>query len=108
MGPDGLAPSMLVPAIAGVVATAELLAVVARLDTQLERDPGDYLSRTAVAALVGGGVFGAVGLLSGIPGPTGLVAVGLASGACVLLATMLAGKGRPLTATEVGPARLFD
>lgn len=89
MGLEGLATLMLVPAFAGVVATGELLAAVAWLDTPLQRDPSDALSRAGLAAVIGGGVFGAVMLVSGLPGPGGLVAVGLASGACVVVATRL-------------------
>ena len=95
VGSEGTAPLLLVPAVAGVVVTAELLAVVARLDTQLERDPGDDLPRAGLAAVIGGAVFGAVVLVSGFPGPIGLVAVGLASGACVVLATLLVSNARP-------------
>ncbi len=93
MGQDGPAALMLVPAFAGVVATAELLTMVAWLDTPLQRDPSDALPRAGLAAVIGGGVFGAVMLVSGLPGPGGLVAVGLASGACVLLATRLVRNG---------------
>ncbi len=89
LGLDGTAVLMLVPAFAGVVATAELLAMVAWLDTPVQRDPGDALPRAGLAALIGGGVFGAVTLASGLPGPGGLVAVVLASAACVVLATRL-------------------
>ena len=89
MGLEGPTALMLVPAFAGVVATAELLAMVAWLDTPLQRDPSDALPRSGLAAVIGGGVFGAVMLVSGLPGPGGLVAVGLASGACVVLATRL-------------------
>ncbi len=89
MGQEGFAALILVPALAGVVATAELLAIVAWLDTPLQRDPRDALPKAGLAAVIGGGVFGAVMLVSGLPGPGGLVAVGLASGACVVLATRL-------------------
>jgi hypothetical protein len=86
VGPNDPSLLLLVLAVAGVVATAELLAVVARLDMPLRRDSGDALPRTGYAAAIGGGIFGAVTLLSGLPGPTGLVAVVLASGACLILA----------------------
>ena len=66
---------------------------VARLDTPLSSDPRDALPRAGLAAVIGGGVFGAVMLVSAVPGPTGLVAVGLASGARVLLATRLVRDG---------------
>lgn len=90
LGQDGLAHLLLLlPVVAGVVATAELLAVVARLDTPLERDPGAGLHRVGLAAAIGGAVFAAVVLLGELPGPTGLVAIVLASGACVMLAVLL-------------------
>ncbi len=89
IGQAGTAALMLVPAFAGVVATAELLAMVAWLDAPVQRDPGDALPRAGLAAVIGGAVFAAVMLISGLPGPGGLVAVGLASGACVILAVRL-------------------
>lgn len=85
-GPDVL---LLVPLVAGVVVTAELLAVVARLDTPVPCEPGGVAERAGQAAAIGGGTFVAVVLVSGVPGPTGILAVVLASGACVLLAGRL-------------------
>ena len=85
---DGPDPLLLVPVVAGVVATAELLAVVARLDTPLTRDPTDAAARAGRSAAIGGGVFGAVMLVSGLPGPAGPVAVVLASAACVVVAVL--------------------
>lgn len=82
----GLLP--LLPMVAGVVVTAELLAVVARVDTPLERDPAGDLHRAGRAAVVGGGVFGVVMLVGELPGPTGLAALALASGACVAVAVV--------------------
>ena len=89
VGPDGPASLLLTPAVAGVIVSAELLAVVARMDTHLDSDPRNDLSRAGLSALIGGGVFGAVVLVSGFPGPTGLVAVALAAGACFALAILL-------------------
>ena len=89
MGQDRPAALMLALVFAGVVASAELLARVAWLESPLQRDSSDVLSRTALAAAMGGGVFGAVMLISGLPGPGGLLAVVLASGACVVLAARL-------------------
>ncbi len=86
----GPAPLMLVPLFAGVVITAELLAIVAWLDTPLRREPGNTFVTAGRSALIGAAVFGAVLLVSSLPGPGGLVAVGLASGACVVLASRLA------------------
>ena len=90
LAPNGPGYLILVPAVATVIVTAELLAAVARMDTPTGGDPGDALPRTGVAALVGGGVFLAVGLLSALPGPRGLIALVVASGACVLAAFPLA------------------
>ena len=106
---DGGPPLILFPAVAGVILTAELLSVVARMDTPFDSDPRSDLPRAGLAALIGGGVFGAVVLLSGLPGPTGLVAFVLASGVCVLLAAfiVIVGKvgwpGRSLRSGPAGP-----
>ena len=89
LGQDGPASLMLMPAFAGVVATTELLASVAWLDTPLRRTSSSALPGAGRAALVGGGVFGAVMLVTGLPGPGGLVAVCLAAGACIVLAGRL-------------------
>ena len=95
LGSGAATPLVLMPAVAGVVVTSELLAVVARLDMQLERDSGDGVPSGGLAAVIGGCVFGVVVLASAFPGPTGLVAVVLASGACVVLATLLVRDTRP-------------
>lgn len=91
-GLDGASALLLLPMVAGVVFTAELLGVVARLDTPLERDPTRDLQGAALATVIGGGVFGAVVLVGDLPGPTGFAAIALASGACGLLAILLAKK----------------
>jgi hypothetical protein len=88
-GHSGIETLLLAPAIVGIVATAELLAAVARLDTPIEPRPRGDLGRASVAALMGGGVYAAVALAAGLPGPTGLLAVCLASAACALLAMLL-------------------
>lgn len=75
--------------VAGAVATTELLAGAARLDMPVEREGRDDLRRAGLAAVAGAGVFGAVALVGTLPGPTGLVAVALASGACIVLALLL-------------------
>jgi len=92
MSQGGWTLLLLVPSVAGVVATAELLAVVARLDSPIWRESGHTVSAAGRAAVMGAGVFGAVALVGAIPGPTGLLAVVLASGACVVLARRLAGE----------------
>lgn len=93
LGASGVGALLLVPAMAGVVATAELLAAVARLDNPVRVESADDVARVGVAAAIGGGAFVAVALVSGLPGPTGLLAVGLASGACVLVGLRIARSG---------------
>lgn len=89
----GLSPP-LVPAlvllVAGVILNAEVLAVVARMDTSIDSDPREDLPRAGQAALIGGCVFGVALVLTRIPGPTGLMAVLLASLAVMGLAAMMA------------------
>lgn len=78
-----------------IVATAELLAIAARLANRIERDGRDDLRR-AVRTIATAGCVAAVMLLIALPlWPRtlsgGLVSIGIASGACVLLAIVLAG-----------------
>lgn len=89
-GPGAPSPLLLVPPMACVIVSAELLAVVARMDTPLESHPRRDLSRAGLSAVIGGAVFAAVMLVNGFRGPDGVLAILLASGACVLLATLLA------------------
>ena len=86
-------PLALVPVFASVVATAELLADVARMDTPFESERRGDLHQVGLATVVGGGAFGAVVLVGDVPGPTGVLAVALASGACVVLARLLVRGG---------------
>lgn len=87
---------LLGPAVAGIIVTAELLAAAARMDTPFDSDPRDDLPRAGFAAIIGVGVYLAVVFLGRMPGPTGLLAVLAASGACVALAIQLvASLGRP-------------
>ena len=74
----------------GVVATAELLAVVDRVVTSVDHDPRAGLRRAGLAAAVAGVTFAGVLLLGSVTGPTGLAAVALASAACVIVALVLA------------------
>lgn len=101
---DGPPHLLLAAVVASVIVTAELLAVVARMDTPLASDPRDDLPRAGTAALMGGGVFAVVLLLSGVPGPTGIVAVALASGACVVLATLMVQAVSPTRGTPKEPS----
>jgi hypothetical protein len=86
---DGPTLLLLAPAMAGVVLTAELLAVVARMDTPFEAHPRADLPRGLLSAVIGGGVFAAVAALGTLGGPVGLWAVVLAPAGCVLLAMIL-------------------
>lgn len=88
--PDAPPFLLLLTMVIGVVATAELLAQVARIQTSVDFDPREEVHRVVVSAAVGGSVFGMVVLLGRVPGPTGLAAIGLASAACVIVAIVLA------------------
>jgi len=90
LAPAPPTPLLVLPLVAGIIVTAELLAMVARLDTAPERESGPDLARVAVAGTVGAVVFAAVLLLGTLPGPRGLAAVALASAACLLLGLLLA------------------
>ncbi len=84
---------LLLPLTAGVIVTAELLAAVAWLDTPIRKEAPQALPDAALSGLVGAGVFGAVAVVGGLPGPTGLGAVALAAGACVVLAGVMLRDG---------------
>lgn len=87
--PAGPTPLLLLPVVAGVIATAELLAVAARVRASFSRDAGEDLRRAWISALIGAVVFGAVALVAGFPGPGGFIAVVLASAACATVAVLL-------------------
>ena len=97
LGPAGRPWWLLLPLVASVVATAEILAVVARLDSVVPRAPADDLRRAGRATLVGSLVFAVVAFAGALPGPGGLFAVALASGACAAVAALL------LDRSERGP-----
>ena len=78
--------------IASVIHTAELLAVVARLDSPAARHPRDDLRRVGLATAIGTAAFTIVLLLRGFPGPTGPVAILVACAACGMLAALLASR----------------
>jgi hypothetical protein len=88
VAPNG-SPLRVLPIVAGVIATAELLSAVARLDAPGERDAPGALRSAGIAAALGATVFLAVALVDMLPGPTGLLAIGIASAACVVLAILL-------------------
>lgn len=90
LGGPGAGLLSLVPAVAGITLGAELLAVVARLDTPVHREPERALRGASVAALLAAGVYGAVAIVAQGPGFGGLLAVATAAGACLLLALRLA------------------
>jgi hypothetical protein len=87
-----------VPPVAGVILAAELLSIMARMDTPFDSHPRRDLRRAGLSVLIGAGVFGAVIHASPLPGPVGFLAVGLAAGSCVGVAVLLAkevdGEGR--------------
>ena len=89
LGSGELSWWVLAPVIASVIATAEVLGVVARLNSVVPRDPTEDLRRAGRATLLGGVTFAAVALAGGLPGPRGLLAVSLASAACVAVAAVL-------------------
>lgn len=89
LGPGASPWWMLVPLLASVVATAELLGIAARLDSVVPRAPAADLRRAGRATLIAGLVFGFVAVAESLPGPGGLVAVALASAACVAVAALL-------------------
>ncbi|MEJ2185950.1 MAG: hypothetical protein P8Z36_08425 [Gemmatimonadota bacterium] len=75
MGPWAVGPLALLPVVAGIVATAELLALVGRLDTPVPRDAGGELRRAGWATLIATAAYGVVAVVGAVPGPTGFLAV---------------------------------
>lgn len=90
----------LLPVVAGVLLSAELVGVAARLAYPFARDPASALRGAARSAFVGAGVFAVVALLvtslDALPSPSGLAATVLAVGACALLAVVFARAGKAL------------
>ena len=89
LGPQALPWWIVAPIVASVIATAEMLGVVARLDSVVPRDPTDDLRRAGQATVVGGAVFAVVAFAGVLPGPPGILAVALASAASVAVAALL-------------------
>jgi len=111
LGTVGITTLHVLPLVAGVIATAELLAAVGRLDSPVELIGGGELRRAAVAAGLGAAVFAAVALTGSLPGPSGLAAVAIASAACVALAILLVTRGRGVAGRSwlrAGGARYRD
>lgn len=77
--PQGPGVLSALPLLVGHVATAELAGSARAVG------PGGAagVARAGRTALLSGGVFGAVALVAGLPGPGGLLAVGIASAACI-------------------------
>lgn len=91
LGPGAARLGPLALVVAGVLATAELLALVGRLGTPLERGAREELNRAGISAVVGGLVFLVVVAVGRFPGPGGIVAVIFGAAACLVLAMLLLG-----------------
>ena len=94
LGPDQPNLLLLLPILAGIVFTAELLAVISRAAPPEEHATPRHLRRGIAAAGIGGGVYAAVVLLGELPGPTGPLAVTLAAAAFIVLAIQLVNSTR--------------
>ena len=92
IGPAG-SPVAIAPLVAAVVATAELLALVARLNSPIPRDVSDLLLRAGASAVLAAAIFLGVSAVAELPGPLGLAATALASGS-VLVAALALVRGR--------------
>lgn len=86
-GPPGWVLAVLV---AGVVATAELLAAAARMDAAAARDGAGTAPRTAGAAAAATLAFALVLGVAALPGLGGLLGVLIAAAACAGVATLVA------------------
>lgn len=84
-GGDAAAVSALL-VIGSVVATAELLAEVARLDSPLGRRPSGALGRVGAALAIACVVFALLASAGELPGVTGLVGVALGAAVCAWVA----------------------
>lgn len=86
LGPSTAAPLLAILVVAATIATAELLAGLARPDTTLARDAGSLLRRAATAAAGAAAACAVILVVATIPGPGGVAAIILASAACAGLA----------------------
>jgi hypothetical protein len=93
IGPWAIGPLLLLPVVAGVAATAELLALAGRLDTPVARDAGAELRRAGLATAVAAAAYGVVAVVGAVPGPTGFLAVVLAAAAGAGVAVLLMRAG---------------
>ena len=83
---DGTGPWMLLPLLMSLVASAELIAALARIDGPVPRLPGAAIRRSAHSATLAGSVYAAVLLVGDPPGLGGSLGAALVLGAGVLLA----------------------
>lgn len=95
LGADATPWWLVLPVVAGVVATAELASIAARLDVVVPRPPSTDLRGAFRSVLVAAVAFATVALAAGLPGPAGFLAVALASLACAGAAILLMGSGTP-------------
>lgn len=89
--------------VAAVVATAELLALVARSARPLHQRPRAVLRHTAALAVAGGAIAAAVLLASWLPGPSGLLAIMLGAAACIAVAMVLVWTAAPGASLDARP-----
>jgi hypothetical protein len=88
---EGIAVLALVPLMVGVVATAELLGVVARLGIVVERAAGPDLRRLPAAVGLTAVISATTLSIGVLDVPGGFTGTLLAAGACVVLAVVLVG-----------------
>jgi hypothetical protein len=81
---------LLLPLVIGVIVTAELIALAARVRTALTRSRPGGLRRIGAAALVGAAVYATTAAAGGRSVPSAFVAIVIASAACAALALALA------------------
>ncbi len=92
LGADAAPWWQIVPLVAGVVATAELAGIAARLDVVVARPPVGDLRRAGRAVVVAAIAFAGVALAAALPGPAGFAAVMLASLSCAGVALLFSGR----------------
>jgi hypothetical protein len=84
----GRSPLLVLPIVAAVALTAELLGIAWRLAAPGARDVHEDRRRALVATAVAGGVYGVVTAIGGLPGPTGHLAIALSAAACFMVALL--------------------
>lgn len=95
LDPGGPGPLPTMAVVAAVVATSELLGSAARLRTPFETrtSVAEDVREAGVAASLGALAFVAVLMAGNVGGPSGLLAIALASAACAGLAGLLLRRG---------------